>query len=402
MTKSKYFNRNTIFIFFLLLVSAAMLIMPGLYQSPYARDEERYSARVLKVDNSLVKQFGIVKAGSQGLRVRLLDGPHAGEVIGADNILLGKMESDKVFLVGDRVFVVLTTEGGHIMSATAYDHYRLHTELLLVVLFAVLLIVVTGWSGAKALCSFAFAVLAMWKILLPGILSGKDPILMALLVVTLISGATLFSVAGVGKTALVAWLGSLLGIALTATLAFLLFPPFRLHGAIQAYSETLLYSGFDGLNLQRLFIAAVFLGASGAVVDLSIDVSASMNEVIRKRPDLSVKELTWSGLHVGRPMATTMVITLLMAYMSEYMALLMVLLSKGIPPVQVVNINYIAAEVMKTVVGSFGLVTVAPFTAIVGGLIYVKGKRSDAEADDTVVAVKPIAHHSLQNRSEPV
>ncbi len=71
-------------------------------------------------------------------------------------------------------------------------------------------------------------------------------------------------------------------------------------------------------------------------------------------------------------MAATMVTTLLMAYMSEYMALLMVLLSKGIPPVQIVNLNYLSAEILKTVVGSFGLITVAPFTAFVGGFVYVK------------------------------
>jgi len=74
-------------------------------------------------------------------------------------------------------------------------------------------------------------------------------------------------------------------------------------------------------------------------------------------------------------MATTMVTTLLMAYISEYMALLMVLLSKGIPPDQIVNLNYLAAEILKTVVGSFGLITVAPFTAVVGGLVYVKWRR---------------------------
>ena len=211
--------------------------------------------------------------------------------------------------------------------------------------------------------------------MLPGILRGIDPIWIALLVVTMIAGVTLFSVAGVSRTALVAWIGSVMGTVLTAALASFLFPSFRLHGAIQPYSETLLYSGFENLNLERLFIAAVFLGASGAVIDLSIDVSASMGEVSRKRPDLSVKELTKSGLIVGRPMATTMVTTLLMAYMSEYMALLMILFSKGIPPIQIANINYISAEVLKTIVGSFGLLTVAPFTAVVGGFIFVRWKR---------------------------
>ncbi|HTY24824.1 MAG TPA: YibE/F family protein [Desulfomonilaceae bacterium] len=387
-------NRDTVFVLLILLVTCALLLMPNLYNSPYAREEERCAGQVLAVDDSLVKQFGIVKAGSQKLQVRLLDGPYAGREVVASNVLIGKMESDKMFRSGDKVFLVLTTLGNNITAATAYDHYRLKIEALLIALFAAVLIGFTGWSGAKALLAFLFTVVTVWKVLLPGVLMGYDPIWTALLAVIVIAGVTLFSIAGVGRTALVAWLGALLGVFLTAALASFLFPPFRLHGAILAYSETLLYSGFENLNLERLFIAAVFLGASGAVIDLSIDVSAAMNEVSRKRPDLSIKELMKSGLYVGRPMATTMVTTLFMAYMSEYMALLMVLLSKGIPPLQVANLNFISAEVLKTVVGSFGLITVAPFTALVGGYLY--GKRRSGHEESLERTAKFPDGHTIQ------
>lgn len=370
--RSKLLNRNVIFASIIFLISCLLLWIPGLYSSPYARDEERYQGRVLETDNSLVRQYGLVKVGSQRLRVLMLNGPFAGQEVDADNVLIGKMETDKMFRSGDKVFLVVATTGNKITAATAYDHYRLNTELFLILLFAVLLVGVTGWSGAKTCLSLFFTVLLIWKILLPGILRGIDPIWLTFPVVMGIAGVTLFMVGGVTRTALVAWLGALLGILLTATLALFLFPPFHLHGAIQPYAETLLYSGFEGLNLERLFIAAVFFGASGAVIDLAIDISAAMNEVSQKRPDLSIKELTKSGLYVGRPMAATMVTTLLMAYISEYMALLMVLFSKGIPPFQIANLNYISAEILKTVVGSFGLITVAPFTAVVGGLVYVK------------------------------
>jgi uncharacterized membrane protein len=370
-------SRDTVFVIIILMATCALLYMPDIYTSPYARAEERYRARVVAVDDSLVKQFGIVKAGSQKLQVKLLDGPYAGREVTASNVLIGKMESDKMFRRGDMALVIVTTLGGEIISATAYDHYRLRVEGLLVLLFAAVLISFTGWSGAKALLAFFFTIVTMWKVLLPGILAGYDPIWAAFVAVTVIAGVTLVSIAGTTKTALVAWVGAFLGILLTAGLALFLFPPFRLHGAILAYSETLLYSGFENLNLERLFIAAVFLGASGAVIDLSVDVSAAMNEISQKRPDLSAKELMKSGIRVGRPMATTMVTTLLMAYMSEYMALLMVLISKGVPPMQIANLNYISAEVLKTVVGSLGLITVAPFTALVGGYIYVKWRSED-------------------------
>jgi uncharacterized membrane protein len=103
-----------------------------------------------------------------------------------------------------------------------------------------------------------------------------------------------------------------------------------------------------------------------------------MNEIAVKRPDLSSWELTMSGFRVGRAMSSTMVTTLLMAYMSGCISLLMVLLSRGIPPLQILNINFIAAEILKTIVGSFGLVTVAPFTSVVGGFVYARRRRDVA------------------------
>ena len=310
-------------------------------------------ARVLSVDNSLVKQFGLVRAGAQRPQVKLLNGPYADREVAAGNVLIGKMETDKMFRPGDEVYLVVTTIDNEITAATAYDHYRLNVEVVLILLFAGAMVVFAGWSGAKALIALFFAVVALWKILLPGILAGYDPIWTALLAVSVIAGVTLFAVAGIGRSALVAWFGALLGVVFTCTVATALFPPLRLHGAIQAYSETLLYSGFANLNLERLFIAAVFLGASGAVIDLAIDVSSAMGEVSRRRPDLSVKELIKSGLHVGRPMAMTMVTTLLMAYMSESMALFMILISKGIPPEQIVNLNYVSRSGAQDSRGQF-------------------------------------------------
>ncbi|MEW6263011.1 MAG: YibE/F family protein [Thermodesulfobacteriota bacterium] len=382
-------NKDVVFSVIIFLISGALLVMPNLYDSPFSREEDRYVGEVVEVDNSLIQQYGIVKAGSQRMKVRLLEGPYKGQVIAADNDLIGKMESDKMFATGDQAIVVVTISGNEIIGATAYDHYRLKIEGVLVILFAALLIAFTGWVGAKALLSFIFAILVMWKILLPGILRGYDPIWMALMVVTAISGVTLFLVAGVNRTALAAWLGAFLGILLTASLALLLYPSFLLHGAIQPFSETLLYSGFESLDLGRLFIAAIFLGASGAVIDVAIDVAAAMREVARKRPDLSRKELTRSGFTVGRAMVSTMVTTLLMAYVSGYMALLMVLLSKGIPAAHILNLNFIAAEIMKTVIGSFGLVTVAPFTAIVGGILFVKWRHAHGTKTEFAISQIP-------------
>jgi hypothetical protein len=76
--KNVLLNRNSIFSFFVMLISLTLLWLPPLYESPYCRDEKRYTGKILSTDNSLVKQFGIVKTGSQRLRVLLMDGPFSG------------------------------------------------------------------------------------------------------------------------------------------------------------------------------------------------------------------------------------------------------------------------------------------------------------------------------------
>jgi len=341
-------NRDGVFVLFILLLSIFLLILPSRFKSPFGQDVERTRGRVLEVDNSDIQTFGVVSAGSQGLRIKVLEGPYKDQEVEATNNLIGKMETDKMFRVGDEVFLVMDFDQGRLFAATAYDHYRLSTELFLVVLFAAFLIVFAGWSGVRALLSFVFALLLMWKVLFPSLLLGHDPIWVALGVVVVMTAATLYLVAGVNKTALVALLGSFLGILLTSGLAVVLQPSFHLHGAIQPFSETLLYSGFEHLNLTRIFLAAIFIGASGAVLDVAIDVSTAMNEVVEKRPDLSRKALIRSGFAVGRNMTSTMVTTLLMAYVSGYMALLMVFMAQGVPPMYLLNTNYVAAEILKT------------------------------------------------------
>lgn len=133
-------------------------------------------------------------------------------------------------------------------------------------------------------------------------------------------------------------------------------------------SESLLYSGFQHLNLTAIFTSSIFIGASGAMMDLSVDITSAIQEVVEKKPDISWKEAAKSGMNVGRAAMGTMTTTLLLAYSGGYITLMMVFMAQGTPVDHILNYKYVVAEVLDTIAGSFGLVTVAPFTALVGGL----------------------------------
>ena len=90
-----------------------------------------------------------------------------------------------------------------------------------------------------------------------------------------------------------------------------------------SYSESLLYAGYQYLNLTQIFMASIFIGASGAVMDLSVDITSAVYEVVQNQPALSRKEAIRSGLNVGRAAMGTMTTTLLLAYSGGYVALLM-------------------------------------------------------------------------------
>ena len=145
------------------------------------------------------------------------------------------------------------------------------------------------------------------------------------------------------------------------------------------HSESLLYSGYQFLNLTQIFMASVCIGASGSVMDLSVDITSAVNEVVNACPQISPKRAIKSGLAVARAAMGTMTTTLLLAYSGTCVALLMTFMAQGTPIYNILNSNLVAAEIINTVAGSFGLASTAPFTALVAGLLLTKKNKKNVK-----------------------
>ena len=111
-------------------------------------------------------------------------------------------------------------------------------------------------------------------------------------------------------------------------------------------------------------------------MDLSVDICSSVYEVVQKKPDIGTKEAISSGFAIGRAACGSTTTTLLLAYSGSYIALLMVFMAQGTPIELMLNYKYVAAEIVHTIVGSFGLVTVAPLTAVTSGILFTKRYRN--------------------------
>ena len=336
---------------------------------------ERVRAEVLSVDNSTIVDTGLVRSGEQRCRLRIEGGMFKGVEADGVNMLNGSLEQDKIFYPGDQAMVVVSHQGDTILTVTITDHYRLNWELVMGAAFAVFLILFAGKTGLRAIGAFALTILCLWKLLVPFYLRGWNPIWLGLGIILFLTVMIIGLVYGFDKRCAAAVSGSFLGILVTCLLGVFFTDLFKIHGAVMSYSESLLYSGFQDLNLTQIYMASIFIGASGAVIGLSGDIAAGGYEVTEKRPDLLWKEATKSGLTVGRNAMGTMTTTLLFAYSGGYIALLMVFMAQGTPIDQMLNYKYVAAELIHTVIGSFGLVTVAPFTALCSGILFTWGRK---------------------------
>ena len=371
---------GSVFVALFAALCVGLYLLPVQFEGVAASTAYRSRARVVAVDNSDVIQHRIVRTGDQILTVELLDGPHAGQRARATNHLYGKLEQDESYETGNAALVEYSVKDGKVHWAHARGYYRLRLVWALVGLFALLLLLVAGWTGFKAMLSFVFTALVLWKVMIPSLLEGYDPIFVGIGIVALLTAAISFLVGGLTRKGVTTFLGAFLGLLLTCALAQLFGHGFRVHGAVRPFAETLLYSGFGHLDLTRIFLAGVFIAASGAVMDLAMDIAASMDEVRNKNPDLTMLAHIKSGMAVGRSVIGTMTTTLLLAYSGSYVMMLMLFTSQGIPTANILNLNLVAAEVLNIMVGSFGLVTVAPFTAVVGGVVYGAGRGKCAPA----------------------
>jgi uncharacterized membrane protein len=356
-----------IFIIILVIINIGLLLIPN----HYSKDSiYRYTVgKVIAVDNSQVGQYGIIRQGEQYAEIEVLKGEQKGEIFETNNQLIGKMELDKFLKEGDKVYVEMFDARGK-TYLNVVDFYRIGTEGILMGIFFIILIIYAGWTGIKTILSFSTALLTIWKVMIPMFLQGYDPVFLAFWIVLALTAIVIFLVGGFEKKGIVAFLGAGSGVLITLVLSQLFSGPFIINGSVLPFSETLLNSGFAHLNLNKLFLASVFIGSSGAVMDIGMDLSASMKEVVDKHPEISVKDLTLSGFNVGRAVVGTMSTTLLFAYAGGYLTLLMAFMAQGVNTGAMLNLNYFSSEIFKTIIGSFGLVLTAPFTAIIGAIIY--------------------------------
>jgi len=374
----KNINRKEAGFIITLLIALVILIkLPTGFQKQEYKFTEGVRAKVISVNNIGIHNSGIFKLGDQIAIIEIETGSRKGEQIQANNMLTGSLSVDKIFQEGDKAWVLIGfDEDNNINFANMIDHYRIDNEILLIGVFAVVIIIFSGFTGVRTLLSFAFALLSIWKILIPSMLHGYNPLIVALIVGNVLTIVTLLLVAGFSKKAYAAIISAITCSLATCLLAIIFGDLFNIHGAVMEGAESLLYAGFMNLDLTSIFQAGIYLASSGAILDLAIDISSALEEIINNNPNVTKTELMKSGLNIGKSVVGSQTTTLLLAYIGSYITIMMVYMAQGTPLMNILNSKSIAAEILHTFVGCIGLVLVSPLTALICGFIFYKDEKS--------------------------
>ena len=368
----------------LVIAAAIMLIALGLIgrsnapsiQAQTNPNEETVEARVITVlDEGVVDQGGIQQP-YQKLRLEILTGSRAGRAVDVDYGTQGFVSSSILYKADDRVQVsqIIRPDGGEIYFITEPD--RLGSLLTLLVLFVVVIIAVSRWKGVRSLLGMAVSMYVITQFILPMILAGCDPVLVSVIGAFSLLSVTQYLIYGWSLKTHAAVFGILISLIITGVLASIFVTATRLSG-FGAEEVSFLQVVTGAINPRGLLLAGILIGAIGVLDDLTISQASAVFELSRANRALGLRDLYRRAMNIGQDHIASTVNTLVLAYVGASLPLLLLFAVYPQPFGQIVNREFVTEEVVRTLVGSLGLVSAVPITTLlacglVGGF---KGRR---------------------------
>ncbi|MEM7091512.1 MAG: YibE/F family protein [Actinomycetota bacterium] len=297
--------------------------------------------------------------------------------------------------VGDSVIAGFEPSTGFWFYA---DLDRRGSLVVLVALFAIFVIALGRLRGALALLGMVATVAVLIFFVAPSVLDGNDPLLVAVVAASAIAFVSLYLTHGVNPTTTVALAGTLLSLGLTLALASAFFALARFTGLATEESQLLPFVA-GSVDLSALLLGGAVLGTLGALDDVTVTQVATVSELHRRSPNLSVSQLVVSGIRVGREHIASTVNTLLLAYVGASMPLLLLFAASDQALDKVANSELISVEIVRTLCGSIGLVAAVPVTTVLAALVTRRAITDEIELRDpddddavTVVVEEPPEH----------
>lgn len=332
-------------------------------------------AVVTEVLRDNVQQDGS-RVGEQRVRVRLSSGSHRGEEI--------ETSSPSGYLFGapcvkGMKVIIMQSVAGDTLVTSVYAQDRGNVILIFALLYLLVLCWIGGNQGLRGALGLIYTVAAIFYLFIPLVYLGYSPFWMAVLVCLLTTFVSMTLIGGFSRKTLAATLGTSAGVIIAGLVAM----AFSLFSGISGWNVsniehlmTLWYT--ENIRVGDLLFAGLLISALGAVMDVAMSISSTMQEILQQRPDLSRKELIKAGFRVGRDMMGTDSNTLILAFAGGSVSVLLLNYAYQLPLLQIINSNNIGIAVMQGLAGSFGVALSVPSTVLLAALIYQPPRKKRA------------------------
>lgn len=358
---------------FVCLVTAVLAVLPSVsvsFQSLVSDTVSYIPGTVLEVveeDLSPSDLKGGPQLGEQTLTIELKDGSQitlTNYLTNTHNILARE---------GMRVVVCVDAPENVEPYYTLYQYDRSVGLGVVVAIFLLLMLLVGGEKGFYATLALAFSLVFLLKITVPVIYSGGSPILAGLAMVLVSTAVTVFLIYGLSPRGVLG-IGVVLAGEFVACGLFLLFSMLlHLSGFKSSDAENLLVAAQNtGLNISTVLFAATMIASLGAVMDVAVSLLSALWEVRLADPDITGRGLWRAGLRMGRDMIGTMSNTLIFAFAGGSLTTLLVLMTYGTDPVQLLHSDYIALELAHGLCGTCAVILTVPLASLVSAAVYPK------------------------------
>jgi len=305
---------------------------------------------------------------------RITEGGRKGEVITAIQSMQGFLPgSQKEVYKNAPILLIFINDDWYFNGFN-----RINALFVLGGLFVFCLILFGGKKGVNTIISLGLTCSAIFAVLLPSILSGKNIYLMSVIICIYVITMMILIVIGFNKKALAAITGCTGGVIIAGIIAVIMDKALFLTGIVDSDSLYLInIPGGINLNLRAIIFSGILIGAMGAIMDVAISISSSLWEVKEKAPSISFKELFNSGVTIGRDIMGSMADTLILAYIGSSLSVVLVLTLYSGSLLGLFNSEMMAVEILQAMAGSLGILFAMPLTAFFSSFIYLRAKNKE-------------------------
>ncbi len=311
----------------------------------------------------------------QEVTLEITSGELKGEVFQVDNILMGNPVYDVEVEEGDRILVGIEGSMDNVEGVHIKDYARDTYLYLIIGLFLVLLVIIGGIKGLKSVITIGLTLVLIVRVLIPGILQGYSPILLAVFISIVVTLVTIFIISGFNIKSFSAIIGILGGVFIAGIITLWIGSSAQLTGFSSEEAMMLLYIPQDvEFNIRGLLFAGIIIGSLGAVMDVGMSIASSLQEVKNANPEIARRDLMRAGFNVGRDIMGTMANTLILAYTGSAIPLLILFTAYEPSITEIINLDVIATEIVRALAGSIGLIMTVPITVFTGTFLFERYK----------------------------